>query len=252
LAVRADAARVLHLPPSRLIEQDGAVDFSSDPRVAVMVGQYVWQNDNQIGGMRLLDERYGLGKIIEFNETQVYPQGYANGDRVSASRAEAWEFIVGGGAGFNQLNGLYLVGNEDASGTGNEVILRQLRLLREFMDSFDFVKMRRDPGLLAGDPPAGAFVRGMSETGKQYALYIHHSRNPSQRDSLFLYYEVLPGAYRDKLDLRLEPGRYRAEWVLPSTGKTLSAERFEHKRGPRRLTTPQYEIDLALRIKRER
>ncbi|MCL5096687.1 MAG: hypothetical protein M1608_03995, partial [Candidatus Omnitrophica bacterium] len=122
----------------------GAVDFSANARVPVIVGQYIWQNDNQVGAMKLLDRRYDLGKVIELNETQVYPTGYGKGDLVGASRVEAWEFVVGGGGAFNQLNGLYTAGNEDASGTGNDVILRQLKLLREFMYSFDFVRMRRD------------------------------------------------------------------------------------------------------------
>jgi hypothetical protein len=41
-----------------------------------------------------------LHKPIELNETFYYP-GWYKGDKVAASRVEAWEFMVGGGAGFN-------------------------------------------------------------------------------------------------------------------------------------------------------
>ena len=61
-----------------------------------------------MGGMKGLDYQYGHNKPIEFNETAFYPFEY-QGDKVGASRVEAWEFMVGGGASFNQLNDLYTV-----------------------------------------------------------------------------------------------------------------------------------------------
>jgi hypothetical protein len=244
------------LPNKHLIAQQveggkyGTVDFSADPRVSVIVGQYVWQNVNQVGAMKLLDQKYDLDKILEFNETQIYPLDYRKGDTVASSRVEAWEFIVGGGGSFNQLNSLYATGNEDAAGTGNDVILRQLRLLKEFMYGFDFVRMRRDAGLIAGGTPAGAFARGISEPGRQYALYLHRSRNPGPNDSQFLYYEVQPGSYQENLELRIEAGPYRAEWVDPPTGKVVESSDFVHTGGNRRFTTPRYTVDVALRIRR--
>ena len=228
----------------------GPVDFSADPRLSVIVGQYVWQNGNQVGAMKLLDQKYGLNKIIVLNETSIYPIWYPQGDRVADSRVEAWEFIAGGGGGFNQLNSLYTTGNEDAAGTDNHVILRQLKVLQEFMHSLDFIRMRPDAQMLASPVPPGTFARGISEPGRQYAFYIHHSRNPKGNDSQFLCYEVQPGSYQEDLDLRLAPGQYRAEWVSPASGTVLETTMLAHKGGVRRLRTPRYEVDVALRIKR--
>jgi hypothetical protein len=59
-------------------------------------------------GLTALDYEYDKNKPIDFNETDYYP-GWYQGDRIAASRVEAWEFIAGGGGSFNQLNGLYTV-----------------------------------------------------------------------------------------------------------------------------------------------
>ena len=64
-----------------------------------------------MGGMKGLDYEFGHNKPIEFNETPYYPFQYRKGDAVAASRVEAWEFIVGGGASFNHLNSLYTIEN---------------------------------------------------------------------------------------------------------------------------------------------
>lgn len=251
-----DAVKAADTPNRHLIAQQvegggkyGPVDFSADPRVSVITGQYVWQNGNQVGSMKLLDHKYGENKAIEFNETSVYPLWYPQGDKLGDSRVEAWEFIIGGGAGFNQLSSLYSTGNEDGAGTDVEAVLRQLRLLREFLYSFDFLRMRRDSNLVTGKLPAGVFGRAISEPGRQYALYMHHSRNPKDNESLFLCYEVQPGSYQDRVELRLAPGRYRAEWVAPATGKVIESLTFQHASGTRAMTTPRYEVDVALRIR---
>lgn len=91
---------------------NGPVDLSDDPDISLIVSQYDWAAGDQMGGMQALDRKYECNKAIELNETDYYPVWYGkNNDKVAASRVEAWEFIVGGGAGFNQLNGLYTAQN---------------------------------------------------------------------------------------------------------------------------------------------
>ena len=94
------------LPYKHLIAQQvcgvlgGRGTFPKDVRVQVITGQHVWMvAGGQLGGMRLLDSVYDRNKPIELNETSYYPIWYEEGDRVSAVRVEAWEFVVGGGAG---------------------------------------------------------------------------------------------------------------------------------------------------------
>jgi hypothetical protein len=236
------------LPNHHLIAQQvcgvlgGPGDFSTDPRIQVITGQYVWMADGgQLGGMRLLDAVYSLKKPIEENETSYYPIWYGEGDRVGAVRVEAWEFIVGGGGGYNHLNALYSTFNSAAQGTGNEAVLAVFQTLKSFMYSFDFIKM--EAYFITGGVPTGAFTRCLAETGMQYALYIHHSKLIGSS-----HYEIQPGHYQENLVLTIPPGKYRAEWVEPASGKALRVDIVPHQGGRCTLRTPEYSVDMALRM----
>lgn len=225
----------------------GALDLSGKTNVSVIVTQYVWQADFQMGGMRGLDLEYGHNKPIEFNETAWYPVWYG-GDAVADSRVEAWEFIVGGGGSFNHLNGRFTAEDPAGKTPDNAQILRALKNLREFMYSFDFLKMSPDHSFVVSGIPSGVFCRGISETGKQYALYHHHSRykQPGSESS----YVVTPGSYVEHLLLNLPGGTYKADWVDPASGSSLGTETFTHQGGDRIFHTPEHAVDVSLRIKR--
>jgi hypothetical protein len=223
-------------------EIGGMGDVSGDANIQLIVSQYVGPTDGkQFGGMQLLDSEYGYNKPIELNETAYYPIWY-KGDILGASRVEAWEFLLGGGAGFNQLNGLFSNSSASGAGTENGVLLGQLKTLKEFLYSFEFIHMQRAPELIADSLPDGVFARGIAEPGEQYALYLHHSQNQN------LLYIVQPGDYSDTLALNLLAGRYRAEWIEPVSGSRVASEGFDHPGGVYSITTPHYSIDLALRI----
>jgi hypothetical protein len=239
------------LPHRHLIAQQvcgvlgGPGDFSKDARVSVITGQYVWMTmGGQWGGMRLLelDSVYSLNKPIEENETSYYPIWYEDGDRVGAVRVEAWGFVVGGGAGYNHLNALYSTFNPAARGTGNEAVLDVFKKLKAFMYSFDFIKM--GVYFISGGVPSGAFARCICEPGKQYALYIHHSNLIENTR-----YLVQPGKYQENLILVIPEGKYRAEWIDPAGGQILRSDVFSHGGGNCTLKTPEYSVDMALRIK---
>jgi hypothetical protein len=236
------------LPRQHLIAQQvegelgGPGDFSADDRVSVIVGQYIWmESARQVGGMRLLEESYSHDKPIELNETAYYPVWYT-GDREAASRVEAWEFIVGGGASYNHLNGVYTITNPEGRAANNDKVLAALAHLREFIEGFDLVRMWRDATAVVDGVPAGAIARCSSEPGRQYAFYLHHSvlRTPK--------YVVRPGLYRDSPVFDLPPGRYNAEWIDPESGRVVSQESFRHYGGRITLDTPPFVIDVALRL----
>ena len=138
--------------------------------------------------------------------------------------------------------------------TGNEVLLRQLRALRRFIEGFGFVSMKRDDTLLVGATlPAGAIARAISEPGKQYALYIHHSRYAGwiiKELEIGSCYEPVPGDYQHPLSLALPEGRYRLEWVEPATGRRIGVSAVTHGGGLLSVTTPRYRVDVALGIRR--
>ena len=237
------------LPNKHLIAQTidshtrgGPGDFSADERVNVLENEYTW-------GIANIDKEYVHDKPMVLIETAYYPQ--YEGDKLAASRVEAWEFLVGGGAAFMQLNGLYSTFNPGAAGTENSKILGQLGILKNFMSGFDFVKMRRDTSFIAGRLPDSTFARAISEPGKQYAFYIHHSRygcwywEPMKMGSCYV---VIPGNYHEKFVFDLAPGNYKEDWIDPATGKVIRSETFIHNGGNRDFQSPDYIIDLALKI----
>jgi hypothetical protein len=170
------------------------------------------------------------------------------GDAIADARVEAWEFIVGGGGSFNNLNGRFTAEDPAGNTPDNVQILGALRNLREFMYSFDFLKMSPDVNFVVSGLPTGVFCRGMSDAGKQYALYHHHSeyKSPANPSS----YVVNPGSYVEDLLLNLPGGSYKADWVDPATGSLLATETFTHQGGDRLFATPRHAVDIALRIKR--
>ncbi len=242
------------LPKKHLLGQQvqgpigGPVDFSALPDVSVIVTQYVWDTpDHQLGGMKGVDELYSRNKPIDLNETGYYPlDSWYEGDKAGAARVEAWEFMVGGGSSFNNLNAVFSARDPVGKAAENEPVLKTMESLKQFLESFEFLKMRPDRSFVASGMPAGVFCRGISECGEQYALYHHHSKRKEY------VYRVVPGAYQENLTLDLPAGTYRADWIGPATGEVLGTETFAHPGGRRPFSTPKHAVDIALRIKRQR
>lgn len=239
------------LPKQHLIGQevqgpvDGPIDLSGNPGISVIIGQYIYDSgDGEMGGLKGLDFEYHHNKPIEENETYYYPLSY-KGDKVADSRVEAWEFMVGGGASFNQLNGLFTADNPAGKTPDNAQLLRSLQNLKAFLSGFDFVKMHQDEQFVKGGVPAGAHWRAISESGHQYALYLHHSEGGKHGS-----YIATPGDYRDSLGLDLPAGKYQVDWVDPAQGSVIHAEKVNHTGGTKTFTTPDYHLDIALRIVR--
>ena len=241
------------LPKKHLLGQQmmgavgGPVDFSSNPAVSVIVTQYIWETpDEQVGGMKALDTLYDRNKPIDLNETGYYPlDSWYEGDKAGDVRVEAWEFMVGGGSSFNNLNAVFTVRDPAGRAAANAPVLLAIQSLKQFIEGFDFLRMRPDRGFVVTGMPAGGHYRGISEHGQQYALYHHHSELKPY------VYRVVPGEYEERLILDLPSGTYRADWVKPSTGAVLGTETFTHAGGQRSVVTPRHAIDIALRIKRQ-
>ena len=177
-------------------------------------------------------ENYGLNKVIGDDET-----GFS-GSEPKAYRLEAWDFIIAGGGIYNNLDYSFYVGHEDgkgkidAPGGGGEVFRGQMRILRDFMYGFDFVKMSPDNDVIKGGEIAKkTTVRALSRKGKAYAVYVN-------------------GGGLASLVIELSKGKYRAEWVDTKTGGTARSEVFDHGGGQKRLGGPKYSDDIALRIVR--
>jgi hypothetical protein len=117
---------------------------------------------------------YNLNRPIGDNET-----GF-RGTNDLPYRREAWEFILAGGALYNNLDYSFTVRhprgtfvNYPASqpGGGNPAFREQLRVLRNFMHGFEFWRMA-PTNLIRSGVPAGSTARMLAEPGKAYAVYL--------------------------------------------------------------------------------
>jgi hypothetical protein len=162
-------------------------------------------------------------------------------------RAEGWDFILAGGAVYSNLDYSVTCSRPDGTaivtkspGGGGPELRRQLQILKEFIEAFDFIKMKPDNTIIKGGrftvpltgmpPEARASVRALVEPGKAYALYLR-------------------GGTDAELMLDLPAGPYREEWVDTKTGKVVKSALFDHQGGPRTLAAPAYIEDIALRVK---
>lgn len=178
---------------------------------------------------------YALGKVIGDNET-----GF-KGTADAHYRMEGWEFLLAGGGLYNNLDYSFAVGHEDGSftppakspGGGGRALRRQMKVLKDFLHGFDFVRMRPDEAVVKGGLPAKGRARALSEPGEQYALYLF-------------------GGPAARLELALPKGRYRAEWLDPSSGKVLRASDVTAAGPVTELPSPGYAADIALRVLRVR
>lgn len=179
-------------------------------------------------------QNYHLNKAIGDNETGF--RGLAD----STYRKEGWEFILAGGALYNNLDYSFVAGYEDGTfkyhdkqpGGGTPELRKQLGFLKGFMESFEFIRMKPDRNFRF-ESAGAARVHLLSEEGKQYAAYVLHGGKVT-------------------LSLPLPAGRYEVQWLDPASGKTLSSEVRKHAKGHLALASPAYTFDIALRVTRKR
>ncbi|UCC96576.1 MAG: hypothetical protein JSW66_12110 [Phycisphaerales bacterium] len=193
-----------------------------NPRVSIFNFHYAKPPDT-------VADNYGLNCVIGDDET-----GFA-GSEPEPYRIEGWDFILAGGAVYDNLDYSFTVGHEDgtadinAPGGGGAVLHRQLRILRDFINGFDFVRMKPDNSVIKGGMPEEATARALVERGRAYAIYIN-------------------GGNATQLQVELPRGKYRTEWINTKTGEVDKKETFDHAGGRLTLKTPKYENDVALRI----
>ena len=185
-----------------------------------------------------------LNRVIASDETG----GSDRSDR--KYRTEGWEFILAGGAVYDHLDFSFTPEREDGTavplppgtpGGGGPELRRQLRILKEFIEGFEFVRMAPCPvsvralsSLAAGSgrkSPGPPTARALAEVGQAYAVHVN-------------------GGPQTQVALELPAGDYQAEWLNTATGEVDRREEFSHVGGTRPLDSPVYAEDIALRLKR--
>jgi len=214
-----------------------------DPRVSIF--NFHYSRPPESVGMN-----YALNKAIGNNET-----GF-DGNADATYRIQGWDFILAGGALYNNLDYSFTAGRrEDGTfaypstqpGGGSPALRKQLGILKRFMDSFRFVRMSPANGVIVGAIPEGTTARVLAEVGKQYAVYLHRGRPVKDAKPA---YRVDDAQRESTIVLDIPKGRYKAEWINAKTGAVSAQEQFDHPGGNRTLVSPQYSEDIALRVMR--
>jgi len=182
-------------------------------------------------------ENYVLNKVIGDNET-----GF-KGTNDTHYRMEAWEFILNGGGLYNNLDYSFVAGHERGDfvypakqpGGGNPEFRRQMTVLRDFIHSFDFVRMKPDKEFINSGTLEKMHSYALAENGKQYAAYFFDPSNAAPQTM--------------SLTLLLPAGDYRAEWLDPVSGKRYRRERLKSP-GASVIHSPEFRREIALSIRR--
>lgn len=212
------------LPKKHLIAQNYTNFMHSldkvDPNVSILNFHYVWPEAVWLN--------YGWNRPVCFDES-----GFA-GSADSTYLRQAWQFILAGGAVFNNLDYSFYVGKEDGTGTntapggGSTNLRKQLTYLKSFIESVDFIKMQPDFNVVNHAP--GLQVQAISQPGKQYAM-------------------VFTGVASKWVKLNLPKGKYNFEFISPYTGKKLKTGSLKLKKdGIHELELPQFNEMVGLKI----
>lgn len=188
---------------------------------------------------------YGLSKVIGDNET-----GFRGTNNI-AYRREAWEFILAGGGLFNNLDysftarhpaGTFVNYPASQPGGGNPAFREELRVLRNFIGKFDFLRMKPDTNVISGGIPAGATARALAQSDRAWAIYLGPA--PAEKPAP----QKTP--QKATLELALPRGEFEAQWINTRTGRVEKRQRFNHRSGTRKLEAPPFEDDIALDLRR--
>jgi hypothetical protein len=175
-------------------------------------------------------QNYHLNKVIGDNET-----GF-NGNADSTYRREGWQFIMAGGALYNNLDYSFAAGFEKGifkysakqPGGGSTALRKQLSYLKKFMSGFDYIHMLPDSLSIQKKSPGGVKIYSLAETGKQHAVYLFGGKQAS-------------------FEMIIPSGVYSVEWLNPLTGVYQKGGQIQSK-GKILMKTPPYSEDLALRL----
>lgn len=218
-----------NLPKKHLIAQNidngSSIIRKPDSNISIFNYHYAYPPD-------AVTLNYRLNRVIGYDET-----GFS-GDGDSKYRGDAWAFILAGGGEFNNLDYSFTtdyengIASQNAPGGGSPALRKQLKILQEFMQSFDFVLMKPNPSLLSkieGDGDIKGWV--LADEGKSYAIYLRNGHQAT-------------------IHLKAPEGVYQIEWINTITGKIDQTARVNHSDGEMILQSPGYVGDIALRIKR--
>jgi hypothetical protein len=178
-----------------------------------------------------VDENYGLGKAIGYDET-----GFLGQDDTKYCR-QAWNFMLAGGSTFDALDYSFSVGHEDGSdaepngpGGGGAALRRQLGVLSRLLNSMPLADLAPDSRTVKH--AGGILARVLSTARGDYLMYFE-------------------GDGPSAITMDLPAGNYSGEWVEIATGNRTPLAGFRHAGGEEMVQTPDFRGGIALRLARQ-
>lgn len=187
---------------------------------------------------------FDLNKVIGENET-----GFRGRDDF-LYRSEAWDFLLAGGALYNNLDYSFTSKHPDGDflnyqspGGGSPDLRRQLGMLKRFLEELEFIKMAPDEHFVSS-VSNDLQTRALTEPGKAYAVYVRVALPDQPQDASAPLHESAEG----RLTVNLPAGSYEVNWLDTLTGAATGLDRMEHAGGELSLQSPMFSNDIALRI----
>ena len=234
------------LPAKHLIAQNIANKSAkiADPHPAVSIFNFHYATPPETVAMN-----YALNKVIGDDET-----GF-RGVSDDAYRMEGWDFVIAGGGLYNNLDYSFAAGYEDGTfqypstqpGGGSRALRQQLRILSDFINSFDFIRMTPGDTIIKDGIPPGGSTRALVEPGRAIAIYIRKQRPTSGKEPATSAPDT---GSPSPLQIELADGEWRAEWVDTTTGSVVRTDSVRGG-GVIGIAAPDYRADIALRLRRQ-
>lgn len=219
----------------------------------IQANLYEFEKDEPLRGVGIVNfhytgsdnilRNYWFPGVLGLNETGIMTN--------RQYQRQAWDVILGGAGLYNNLDYSFTVGHEDGSyvlkesnpGAGSPKLRGQLQILGEFINSFEFWKMKPATHLIKSVLEANSSYIMLAEEGRQYAAYFVTNQSSSQ-------------IIQCRVGIEMPAGRYEVTWMNPDTGKIVSRYDMDHSGGRARVDTGlvgervehNCEVELALKI----
>jgi hypothetical protein len=169
-------------------------------------------------------------------------------------RIQAWDFLLAGGAHYNNLDYSFTVGHEDGSfavpgtmpGGGSSSLRAQLKILSDFLGRFDLVRTAPASDLVLSSS-GGVSVNVLEQRGEAWAVYIHTG---TLRQGYRPRYQYRTTSLPATLALNLPAGSYTGEWIDTRSGSVVRTDQLVHVGGAASLVSPAFSEDIALLLAR--
>lgn len=196
----------------------------ADSNFSILNFHYAWPE--------AVEWNYHYDKVIGFDES-----GFAGSEDI-VYRRQAWQFMLSGGGLFNNLDYSFYPGSETGTGKntapgGGSLNLRsQLRVLSEFLHSFELHQLYPDHESILSSPGLIPYV--LSDRNKSWAIYLRSV-----------------GTKNVELKLSTGKGKFAVQTLNTLNGEYSSPVIFEATEGSITIEAEIPDGELALKITRK-